>query len=545
MTAAAPAATAQAGGPRALLPAGTTGMFRFLLRRERRGLPIWVVATSALVLVQSFQSQALYDTPEALAKLRATSIGNSAVVAMSGPAELLATIGGEVVFEILGFTAILAGLMSMFLVGRNTRSDEETGRAELIRSARVERHALLVAALLLALVANVSVAVLVAAFTIATGLPVGGSLLFGAALGSVGLVFAGLAALVAQVFENTRAVYGTVTAAVGLSFALRAAGDAGNDVLAWLSPIGWAQRTLPYVENRWWPVLLSLAVAVALVAAARLTLDRRDFGAGVVPARTGRAGATRSFGSPLGLAWRLQRGSMLAWSIGTFTLGVMYGSVGKSIEQYVADNPDFARFLPGGADDVIDAFLAISLAVTTLLATGHGLSAALRARSEETAGRVEPVLATRTSRAAWLGSHVTLALVGATVALLLGALGIGLTYGLSVSEPDQIGRTLVAALAYVPATLLTVAVAVAAIGAVPRAASAIAWTLLGYVALVTLLGDSFDLPGWAMALSPLRHTPQAPLEAVTAAPLVVMAALAVAAVAAGLVALGRRDIETS
>ena len=62
--------------------------------------------------------------------------GNSAVVAFSGPTQLLATIGGEVVFEIFSYVAIVVALMNMFLVGRHTRTDEETGRAELVRSAR-------------------------------------------------------------------------------------------------------------------------------------------------------------------------------------------------------------------------------------------------------------------------------------------------------------------------------------------------------------------------------------------------------------------------
>ena len=524
---------------------GVAPMVRFLLRRERRALPIWVAVAALLVYVQAVQSQRLYGTAEALAKIRTTSAGNSAIIAMSGPEELLATIGGEVVFEIFAYAGIVVALMNMFLVGRNTRADEETGRAELLRSAKVARHALLTAALVLALIADVAVAVVVAVLATASGLPAGGSLLLGAALGAFGLVFAGLAALAAQVFENGRAVYGSVAGMLGLSFALRAAGDAGNGTLSWLSPMGWGQRTLPYVENRWWPVALSLAVSAVLVGAARATLNRRDFAAGVVPSRPGPATAPRSFSSPLGLAWRLQRGSLLGWSLGVFTLGVMFGSVGKSIEQYVADNPEIADYLPGGAGDVVDSYVALTLAVVTLLAAASGLSAALRARAEETSGRAEPVLATRTSRQSWLGSYVAVALGGSAVVLAAGALGLGLTYGLSIDEPGQVGRSLAAAAVYLPAAWLAVAVAVAGIGLLPRAASALAWTLLGYMALVTMLGDSFDLPSWARQLSPLDHTPQAPLESVAALPLTVMVALAAAAVVTGLVGLGRRDLAST
>ena len=51
---------------------GALGLLRFMLRRERIGLPWWLLGATLLVLVQSTQSQNLYDTPEALAKLRQT-----------------------------------------------------------------------------------------------------------------------------------------------------------------------------------------------------------------------------------------------------------------------------------------------------------------------------------------------------------------------------------------------------------------------------------------------------------------------------------------
>ena len=144
---------------------------------------------------------------------------------------------------------------------------------------------------------------------------------------------------------------------------LRAAGDVGNGALSWLSPIGWGQRTFPYAgrpvvaaaARRSWPPRCWSRVAVAL-------LDRRDFGAGLVPSRPGRADRlARRCGSPLGLAWRLQRGSLIGWAVGLLLLGAAYGSIGDSIEQYVADNPEIAEFLPGGAADVVNSYLALTI----------------------------------------------------------------------------------------------------------------------------------------------------------------------------------------
>jgi ABC-2 type transport system permease protein len=524
--------------------AGTGALLRFMLRLDRFRLPWWLLGVGLLVGYQSAGSQSIYDTAEDLAKLRETMGGNAAVVAMSGPTQLLATIGGEVVFEIFSYVAIVVALMNMFLVGRHTRADEETGRAELVRSARVGRRAPLAAALCLAGLANLAVAVVVFAAAAGTGLPAGGAVLLGLAAAGVGLTFAGATAVAVQMFENARAVYGAVAAVIGASWVLRAAGDAGNGTLSWLSPIGWGQRTFPFAGDRWWPLLLPLGATALLVALAVALLDRRDFAAGLLPPRPGRATASRALGSPLGLAWRLQRGSVIGWAVGLFLLGAAYGSFADSFDDYVADYPEIARYL-GGTTNVVNSGLAITVLMCALLAAASGVAIAMRARGEETSGRAEPVLATATSRWAWLGSHLTVALVGSVVVLVAAGFGEGLAYGLSISDAGQIPRLIGVALVYLPAVWLVVGLAVLGFGWLPRIAAAVAWVAVGYCAVVALFGDSFDLPAWFQQASPFAHTPEAPFEAVTAAPLLTIGAIVVLLLAGGLAGFRRRDLASS
>ena len=521
---------------------GTGTLLRFQLRRERLRLPWWLLGAGLLVAVQSSASQRIYSTPEELARLRETMGGNASVIALSGPTELLETIGGEVVFEVFSFLAVVVALMAMFLVGRHSRADEESGRAELLRSARVGRHAPLLAALCLAGVAALGVATVVVLAAVGTGLPVGGSLLLGAGTAGVVMSFAALTAVAAQVFENARAVYGAVGAAIGAAFVLRAVGDVGNGAASWLSPIGWGQRTFPYAGDRWWPLLPPLVATVLLGLTARALLDHRDFGAGLLPSRPGRATASATLGTPLGLVWRLQRGGLVGWAVGLLLLGSAYGSFGNSMEQYVADNPEIADFLPGGADQIVDAYLAVTLLMCALIATGFGVSSALHARGEETSGRAEPVLATAVSRGSWLGSHLAMALGGAAVVLLAAAVGEGLTYGLSVSDLGQVPRLAGVALVYLPAVWLVVGVAALGLGWLPRLAAALAWVVFGYCAVVALFAESVEMPEWMQQASPFVHTPDAPLEAVTLPPLLALAAVAAALGVAGLAGFRRRDV---
>ena len=246
--------------------------------------------------------------------------------------------------------------------------------------------------------------------------------------------------------------------------------------------------------------------------------------------------------SPLGLAWRLQRGVSIGWAIGLFLLGAAYGSIGNTIQQYVIDNPEIAEFFPGGAADIVNSYLAFTMLFCAMIAAAYGVSSALRARSEETAGRTEPVLATKTSRWAWLGSHLVMAMAGSALVLVAAGLGEGLAYAAAVSDTSQIPRMMGVGLAYAPAVWVIIGVAVLAFGWLPRAASALAWTALGFCFAVAIFADVADLPTWVRNVSPFAQTPEAPFESVTATPLLGIAAVVAALLASGFVGFRRRDV---
>src|SRR5204863_181177 len=79
----------------------------------------------------------------------------------SGPL-LGASLGGLTTWKVGLTELILAAVMSMLTVVRHTRTEEETGRLELIGATVVGRYAPLTAALLTAVLANVAAALLVA-----------------------------------------------------------------------------------------------------------------------------------------------------------------------------------------------------------------------------------------------------------------------------------------------------------------------------------------------------------------------------------------------
>jgi ABC-2 type transport system permease protein len=285
--------------------------------------------------------------------------------------------------------------------------------------------------------------------------------------------------------------------------------------------------------------------ALALTAVSAVLAARRDLGAGLVPPRPGPAEAAASLRSPLALAWRLQRGSIAGWAAGTLLAGAAFGSVADGIGSLLGSGAQVRDAITrlGGQAGITDAYLAAMMGIIGLAAAAYAVSAVLRLRTEETAGRTDPVLATATGRDGWGASHLIIAAVGAAVVLAAAGVGTGLAYGLRVGDVGgQLPRMLGAAIAQLPAALAVAAVAVALFGLLPRSCVAGGWTALTVAALVVLLGPTLRFSQWVQDISPFTHVPKLPGGVVSAAPLTWLAVIALALTAAGLAGLRYRDI---
>ncbi|MDV3221291.1 hypothetical protein [Intrasporangium sp.] len=533
------------GGP--LTGFGT--LLRLIARRDRIRVPLWILAIAGTQVAGAAAYPGLY--PDAADRqVQADIMGsNPAMKAMTGPGHGLEdyTFGAMMTNEYLGFMVIFAALMSVFLVVRHTRAEEEEGRAELVRANVTGSAAALSAALTAAVVANLLLALLIAAGMASLGIETidwPGSLLYGAAYAAVGIVFAATAAVTTQVTQFARAASGMAGALIGLAYLLRAMGDVMDNGLSWLSPIGWAQATAAYVDNTWWPILLSLVAAVALTGLAFRLAGRRDLGAGLRAERRGAAEGTDRLGTSLGLAWRLQRTTVLWWSIGMFIFGAAYGSAIDVIEDY-ADNDVVADLVESmGGTTLTDSYLAMIMGILAIVVSVFAVTAALRPRREETSGRAEGVLATGVSRTEWYGSHLLIALLGSLGILLVTGLGLGLAAVGAGGDGAILGQVLPAMLSYTPAVWVVVGVAVLAAGWAPRA-TLVAWLLVVYAFFMRYMGVLLDLPQWVINLSPFSHIASMPAEDFRALPVVVLTVIAAVLVVVGLTGFNRRDIEAT
>ncbi|GEP38201.1 ABC transporter permease [Nocardioides psychrotolerans] len=526
------------------LAAATTGwtlLLRTFMRRDRWQLLWWSVGLSALFVSQAVSVDGLYTSQADFDRAAATMEGNTAFIAMAGPARALNTTGGQVMWQAGAVGAVAIGLMAMLLVGRHTRAEEERGREELVRATAVGRCATLAAAAVTALAAVVVAGLLTGAGLVAYGLSFADSIATGAGLALCGAFFTGSALVAAQLASTTRGTYGLAGAVIGLAYGLRAVGDVGSPALSWLSPIGWYQAMHPYSGLRWWPALLLVVGALLATVLAVALFLRRDLGSGVLAARPGPAVASPALRSGFALAWRLQRASVLAWSGGILLGGLAYGSIGDDAGDLVGDSALTEDIFGAAAGDLVDGFFAVSLVMLALIATGFALSSMGRPRGQEEDGHAELTLSTGVSRLRWLGGQVAVCVLGTV--LVVAAAGVGLAGGYAMVTGDlgAFERLTLPMLAMVAPVLVTVGVALLLYGVAPGAQSA-AWLVLVLGVVVLMFGEVFRMPGWLRGLSPYEHLALAPAEPFRVLPFVALLAVAVALSLVGAFAFSRRDI---
>lgn len=522
---------------------GVRPLIRFLLRRDRVYLPVWILAIVGVVAASLSAVRNLYaGSPEAIAAYAATVEASPASVALAGPPIALDQVGGILIYE-TSLTALLGvALMAVFTVVRHTRREEDAGRVELLGSTVVSPHAVITAAVLVSVGASLLVGAGTSAAFLYEEQPLGESLLYGASIAAMGAVFTGVAAAAAQVMSHGRGAVGLSLGFLAVVYGIRAIGDVGENFLVWLSPMGWSQQVGAYEYDRWWPLALSVAFTGVLLVATVVLESRRDLGSGILASRPGPADAGRWLHGVVGLAWRQQRGALLGWLVGVFGMALLLGSFGESIEDLIEENPAMSDvFAQAAAETLVDSYLAMSLLLLAIGAAGYAVASALRLRGEESSGRLEPVLATGVSRRRYFAGHLLVTLLTTTVLVLSAGLGLGLSYAMTGAPGEEVWEMTQASLVYVPPVLLVAGLAVLLTGWLPQL-SAVAWAMVALAFVVGWLGSLLDLPTWVSDMSPFSYVPAVPAEDVTAARLAVMSVVVVAVVAVGWLGFRRRDV---
>jgi ABC-2 type transport system permease protein len=470
---------------------------------------------------------------------------NKAIRLFYGVPHNLLTVSGYTAWRVGGTLAIFAAVFGLLAAVRALRTEEDTGRMELVLAGSVGRGTAYLSALA-AIAAGVSIlGIAEFAGLLLAGLPAGGSAELALATASVVPVFVGIGALTSQLASTRRMALELGGAAVGLFLALRVIADtsSGAGWLRWATPLGWAEEVRPLTGAHPIVLLLPVAATVLLLMLAARIAAGRDIGTGVLPARESAKPHLSLLSSPLAQALRSERGSLIVWiaSIGVFAYitGVIAkntstAGISKSLQREVAKLGTGSIVTPTGYLAFVFIFFVLAISLFVCAQIGA-------ARHEEAHERLEMLLSLPVSRRGWLGGRLVLAVAGATAISVTAGL---LTWAGAESGGVRISLAgmLEAGLNCLPVALMFLGIAALAYAIVPRAGAGLSYGLVTVAFLWDLFGSLLSVPRWLVEATPFAHVGLVPAQPFRVAAAAVMLGIAAVSALAAIWIFQRRDL---
>lgn len=536
------------------MPAGAraaAGVIRRTVGGMWRTSLIWAYVFAAFVATSAWGYAATYKSAAQREIFAATFGSNPGFNALIGPARDLGSVAGFTEWRSLGILSVVGGVWGLLTATKLLRGEEDAGRWELLLSGATSRRKATAAAVGAMGYGLVVIYVFAAAAGVAVGrlhsvgIGPGAAIFLAVSLICGAAVFLMVGALCSQLAPTRRLASAYAGVALSIAYVLRMLADSGIGVgwLRWVTPLGWIEALHPLTQPRPLALLPIVVLVAGLGAASVLVAGARDYGAGVTGARQQARRRRPALRGTNTLNLRTAAGSSLAWIVALGVGGLLLGLIAKSAGRALALSTTAERVLSrlgagggGGAAWLGVTFLVVAMAVSVVAAT-HVTAI----RGEEADGRLANLLAAPVSRGRWLGERISLALA----ALLLTAAVAGFTAWAGAASQGTgigLGRLLAAGMNTVPAAVVVLGAGILALGLRPGLASATAYGLMAWSALLELVGTSLRANHWLMDTSLFSHLAAAPAVTPNWASAAVLAAIGCAAGATGIAAFCRRDI---
>jgi ABC-2 type transport system permease protein len=474
---------------------------------------------------------------------------NPAVRMMNGVPQALDTAGGFTVWDGAWMMQIIVAVWAVLTTSRLLRGEEDLDRTDLVLATPVRPSAVTAVVVALLALESAIVGAGVAVTMVLTGQDWGGAVLFGVGVTSVATTFVASTAVLSQLVEVRRRVAGLGAGLIGLAYVLRMVGNSADtrEAVRWTTPFGWLDQAEPFGADDRVALVPMLVVPLLMVVLAIHLRGLRDTGGALLAPESAGRSRLRLLSSPIAFAWRSNWVTLLAWAVGLAAMGAIMGALVSTMIDWIAEDEGYQEILASvglGAALSLEGFVAV-------MALEFGLAVALyavwrigAARSEEEASRLEAILARPVGRLRWLGGHLLLTAVGATV--LTVVVGVAMWAGSRGTGSDELalGAALRASLNTLPVVALIAGLAVGLFGLAPRLGTAVSLAVAVGGFVLYLLGPALAWPSWVLDLSPFTHLAMVPAEPWAWTAAIVMSGTGVVLAVVGALAFRRRDIRT-
>ena len=525
-------------------------VLRLTARRAIRSAVVWGYVFGVTVASAALSYTSIYKTAPERRQLARSFGANRAASALFGPAPKLQTVAGFTVFKVSMTLMVVGAVWGLLTSTRLLRGDEEAGRWELLTSGLTTKGGAAAQALG-GLVAAASVLwVVTALVTVVVGrsssvrIDAPAGLYFALALVASALMFLAVGALTSQLVPSRRTAAGYAAVVLGLSYGVRMVGDSGSGLhcLVWASPLGWVEALRPLTDPRPWALAPIGGFTAALVLAAVVLASRRDVGAGTWSGRNSRAPRLRLLSGPGALALRLSGPSVLWWAVASAVSGLLVGIVAQAAGTTIVGSSVHKVFARLGAPGTgTRAFLGVTFVILAVAVAFEAASQLSAAREEEADGRLDHLLANTVGRRWWLAGRLSVGAAGLLVSALAAA-GCAWLGAASQGAGVGAGSVLAAGLNMVAPAFFLLGVGALALGLWPAGAVAVVYVVLGWSALIELVGGFFAQNHWVLDTSVFHQMAAAPAVGPDWRTDGVLGALGLVSMALGAAGIGRRDL---
>ncbi|HKU18794.1 MAG TPA: ABC transporter permease subunit [Candidatus Saccharimonadales bacterium] len=536
-----------------------TVICRFVARRTVRSAALWALVFGVFVASKASGYAAAFPTLQSREAAAATYGSNIGFKMLVGRPEHLEQVPAFTVWNSLMVITLIAAIWAFLLASKTFRGEESNGRWELLLAGQTTARRATANAL-----GGLGVSLAVMYAVSALGFIVVGRLhtvdyslqaaLFFALCTTVGAaMFMAIGALMSQLMP-TRSRAASMTALIfGICFLVRATADSTTQ--SWLlnlSPLGWIEKLRPlYASDPIWLIPCGVVIAGATGAAIFLA-GKRDLGDSLLADTDAAKPRLRFLGSPLAAAFRVTRVTNAAWLGVIVLVAFFFGTMSKTAAEALSSSVRAEKLFGQLAHSTTvfsqravaaEAFLGIVFMLAMVLLMCYVSSAASAMREDEAQGYLDNLLVRPVGRLQWLAGRVTLVL---GVVLLCAALaGMAAWAGQATQHLGlSFGVLWRAGLNIAAPVLLTLGIGIAALGFAPRFTSLLAYGVVAWSFLVTMISSGVHLSHWLLDTSVLQHVSFAPAASPNWKADAILIVIAVALAALGAARFRGRDLQS-
>lgn len=523
---------------------GTLALMRFILKRDKISLLCWILILPLMPMAAASAFAKLYPTAEAIQIFAASVEKNPAELAMLGHV-LSPTLGGLVAWRWTIQSGLFLGIFNLFFVIKHTRTEEASGRYELLSSTAIGRYAILTATFGVAFLANFLIGASISAYLIGYGLPVTGSITLGISGCLIGIFMAACTAVIAQLTREGGAAKGIMGAILAILYAIKMVADSGDyEWLTWFSPICWLYKMHAYANENWAIVPLLLIATFVLMGLSYFLLSKRELGAGFLKEKEKTQQTSPYLNNSFALMWRLHKSMIFWWSFSFAFLGALCGAMMDSVSDQVGTNPQLQAYLAQlGNSKMGDLMFTLMIALFAQLCATYAVMANSKLQQEEMEHRSDIILASSVGRVPLALQHLGIMLGGMSLILFSFGVAAGVCQSM-IMGGNMLENTLhlmKATFAFLPALCVIAALGFFIFAISPKYFY-LNWAFLAFVILMSFVRELVPDVEQISKLSPFSHVPQVLLGDKNWENFIWLSLIAVAFSVAGLVFYKRRDL---